>query len=351
MKFIRFLISLGAISIAAIFAGCNPTTPQTKSAETPVSVKLIQPHRGEITRTISLPAVIAANQQAALYSKVAGFLKSISVDKGDAVTRGQLLAEIEVPELVADLARYKAEAEIADLDFKRASEAREKSPDIVPLQSADAAKAKSLEAKANLEHAQTLLGFCKITAPFNGVITRRTADPGAFVPAGAAQNSAVVTLADFDVVRVQIAVPESEVPLIKNSLPAKILVDELPGHAFDGGITRFSQTLDDTSRTMLAEVDLQNPKHELRPGMFATVKLGVEKHANALLVPADAVAFEKAGTSVFTVADGKAKKLPVKTGFNDGSSVEILDGLASEQAIVLLGKMTLNNGQAVTISQ
>src|ERR1051326_2470138 len=125
----------------------------------------------------------------------------------------------------------------------------------------------------------------------------------------------------------------------------------MSGRLFDGSVTRFSQALDDASKAMLAEIDLQNPKHELRPGMFATVKLGVEKHTNTLLVPMDAVAFEKAGTSVFTVADGRTKKLPVKTGFNDGASVEILDGLAQEQQIVLLGKMTLNNGQAVTISQ
>jgi RND family efflux transporter MFP subunit len=345
-----------SLAVVAL-SGCKPaaSTETPKKAEPPFSVKLIQPRRGEIIRTVSLPANVAANQQATLYSKVAGYLKTIAVDKGDEAKQGQLLAEIEVPELVADFARCKAEREIADLDYKRAADAHQKAPDLVVLQSVDTAKAKSLMAKANLERAETLLGFCKITAPFSGVITRRAVDPGAFVPAAtsgsAAQNAVVVTLMDFDKVRVQVAVPEPEVPLIRNGLPVKVTVDELPGRTFDGSVTRFSQALDDATKTMLAEIDLQNPKRELRPGMYATVKLGVEKHTDALLIPLEAAVIEKSGTSVFIVADGKAKKVPVKTGFNDSASVEILEGLAPNQPVILVGKMVLNSGQAVNVAE
>jgi RND family efflux transporter MFP subunit len=355
---IRLLLCFPLATLLAIsVTGCKPAAEAepAKKADPPASVKVAQPRRGDILRYVSLPATVAANQQATLYSKVAGYLKTIAVDKGDEVKQGQLLAEIEVPELVADVARYKAEQEIADLDFKRASEAQRKAPDLVVLQSLDTFKAKSLMAKANLERAETLLGFCKITAPFSGVITRRAVDPGAFVPSAtsgsAAQNAVVVTVMDFDVVRVQVAVPENEVPLIRNGLPVKVLVDELPGRVFEGTVTRFSQALDDGSKTMLAEIDLQNPKRELRPGMYATVKLGVEKHTDALVVPVEAVVFEKAGASVFTVADGKAKKNPVKAGFNDSASVEILDGLAPNQPVILVGKMALNNDQPVSAAE
>jgi len=352
--------SFGGVAVLLLLfclvcAGCKPEggPDAPKKSEPPTSVKVIQPKRGEIIRSVSLPANVTANQQATLYSKVAGYLKSINVDKGDEVKQGQLLAEIEVPELVADVARYKAEVEIADLDFKRASEAQQKAPDLVVRQSVDTFKAKLLMAKANLERAETLLGFCKITAPFSGVITRRAVDPGAFVPSAtsgsAAQNAVVVTVMDFSRVRVQVAVPENEVPLIRNGLPVKVLVEGLPGRAFEGSVTRFSQVLDDATKTMLAEIDLENPKRELRPGMYATVKLGVEKHTDALLVPIEAAVVEKSGTSVFTVTDGKAKKLPVKTGFNDGASVEILGGIGADQSVILVGKMTLNNGAAVNL--
>ncbi len=343
--------------LALAFAGCKPegSSEAPKKSEPPISVKMSQPKRGDIIRNVSLPANITADHQATLYSKVAGYLKTIPVDKGDEVKQGQLLAEIEVPELLADFARFKAEAEIADLDYKRASDAHQKAPDLVVLQSVDTAKAKSLMAKANLERAETLLGFCKIIAPFSGVVTRRAVDPGAFVPSAtsgsAAQNAAVVTLMDFAKVRVQVAVPENEVPLIRNGLPVKVLVDELPGHAFEGSVTRFSQALDDASKTMLAEIDLENPKRELRPGMYATVRIGVEKHTDALLIPVEGAVIEKSGTSVFTVADGKAKKTTVKIGFNDGTSVEILDGLTPNQAVILVGKLVLSNGQTVNVAE
>ena len=352
----RFAVPLATVIMTAGFVGCKPAdAPANKSADAPVTVKLAQPRRGDIIRSVSLPANIVANQQATLYSKVGGYLKTIAVDKGDDVKQGQLLAEIEAPEVIADFTRYKAEAEIADLDYKRASEARQKSPDLVVQQSVDAAKAKSLMAKANLERAETLLGFCRITAPFSGVITRRAVDPGAFVPSAtsgsAAQNAVVVTLMDFDKVRVQVAVPEPEVPLIKNGLPVKVLVEELPDRAFGGNVTRFSQALDDATKTMLVEVDLENPKRELRPGMFATVKIGVEKHTDTLLIPVEAAVFEKSGTSVFTVSDGKAKKVSFKAGFNDGTSVEILDGLASNVPVIFAGKLILNTGQPVNVTE
>lgn len=280
-----------------------------------------------------------------------GYLKRITVDKGDAVKEGDLLAEIEVPELLADATRFKAEAEIATLDYQRAAEAQQKAPDLVPRQSVDEAKAKAEVAKANLARAETLLGFTKVSAPFTGTITRRLVDPGAFVPAAtsgsAAQNAALVTLADFTIVRVQVFVPEPEVPFIQNKLPVKVTVEELPGQAFEGRVSRCAQALDEATRTMLTEIDLENPKNLLRPGMYAAVKIGVEKHADARLLPAEAVVFEKAGTSVYLLAEGKAKKVPVKTGFNDGTSVEILEGIGPTDSVIAVGKMALSNGQAV----
>lgn len=319
------------------------------------SVKVVQPKRGEILRNVTLPANIAANQQVTLYAKVAGYLKSIAVDKGDVVEKGSVLAEIEAPELVADAAKYKAEAAIAELDSKRIGDAQKKAPDLIVAQNVDTAKARVEVAKANLQRADTLLQFTKVTAPFAGVITRRFVDPGAFVPSAtsgsAAQNAAIVTLVDLKTVRVQVAVPEPEVALIKKGLPVKITADGLPGKSFQGTISRFSQALDEVSKTMLAEIDLANESGELRPGMYATSKIGVEKHSDALLVPVEAVLVEKMGSSVFTIVDGKAKKTPVKTGFNDGTFVEIVDGFSGNEPIIVVGKMALADKQPVTVTE
>src|SRR5205823_7837278 len=135
------------------------------------------------------------------------------------------------------------------------------------------AKGKLDVAKASLERTEALLGFAKIAAPFAGVITKRMVDPGAFIPAATsgsvAQNAAVVTLTDFNRVRVQVAVPELETSLVATGQPATVTADGLPGRSFDGKITRFSYALDEATKTMLAEIEVPNPNLELRPGMYA----------------------------------------------------------------------------------
>ncbi len=169
-------------------------------AAKPVEVKTARPARGPITRYVKLPGTIRPNQQATLYAKVAGYLKSLSVDKGDRVQAGQSLGEIEAPELQADLAKYNAEVKVAQRDHERISEAQKKAPDLVTAQSLDDALGKMEVAKANLERTGTLLRYTKITAPFSGIVTARFVDPGAFIPSAtsgsAAQTAAIVQFCD-----------------------------------------------------------------------------------------------------------------------------------------------------------
>ena len=153
---------------------------------------------------------------------------------------------------------------------------------------------------------------------------------------------------DYSRVRVQVFVPEPEVPFIKNGTPVKIVLEELPGRTFPGSVTRFAHALDPETKTMLTEIEIANPKDELRPGAYATVQLELERKRDTLLVPVTAILVEKAGTSVFTIDAGKAKKRAVQTGFKDADNVEITGGLEPQQPVILLGKLTLNDGQAVT---
>jgi RND family efflux transporter MFP subunit len=339
-----------------VLAGCRPDPGEAPKAASPVNVQTVLPKRGEIARSITLPTFrIMALQEATLYAKVAGYLKTLPVDKGDTVKEGQLLAEIEVPELLADEAQYIAEAEVARTNYERMAEARQKAPDLVVPQTVDDLRGQWEVARAKLQRTQTLLKYSRLTAPFSGVITARFVDPGAFIPAATAgsspQNAAVVTLMDYGRVRVQAFVPEPEVPFIKNGVPAKVTVEELPGRTFPGSVTRFAHALDPATKTMLTEIEMPNPAGELRPGAYANVQLELERKQNALLVPAPALLTEKAGTSVFTVLDGKAKKTPVQPGFNDGANVEIVGGIREDQAVILLGKLTLNDGQPVNATE
>jgi membrane fusion protein (multidrug efflux system) len=348
--------ALVALPALLFFCACGPTAQTTATkAPDPVQVKTVLARRGPITRFITLPGEIKPYQEATLYAKVAGYLKKMTVDKGDPVEQGTLLAEIEVPELLADQARYRAELKVAEIDFRRLNESQTKAPDLVIPQTVDDARGKLEVAKANLERTETLLNYARIVAPFSGIITRRMVDPGAFIPAASSgsnpQNAALVTLSDFSRVRLQVAVPEAEAALVTSNQPVKANIEGLPGKMFEGAITRFSYALDEATRTMLAEIELPNPGLQLRPGMFATVRIGIDRKADALLVPVDAVLTDKSGSAVFLVAEGKARKTKVQTGFNDGTNVEVMTGLNADQPVILLGKQPPTDGQGVIVSE
>lgn len=323
----------------------------TAFAAEPTPVKLAGAKRGDIHRWIALPGTLKANQQATLYAKVAGYLTKVAVDKGDTVKADQVLGELEVPELLADQKKFEADVKVAEIDLGRLTDAQKKAPDLVLPQALDKARGAAEVARANLERTKTLLDFARITAPFPGIITQRFVDNGAFVPSAtsgsAAQNAALFTLMDYTTVRAQCAVPEVEALLIRNALPVKISFEALPGKTFDATVTRFSGALDEATRTMLVEADLPNADGALRPGMYANIRIAVDKHAGALVVPVDALAMEKTSAFVFKVADGKAKKTAVKPGFNDGVHAEILEGLAEGESVILVGKATFTDGQPV----
>ena len=325
-------------------------------APKPVEVKTAKPTRGEIHRFVALPGSIKANQQVTLYAKVAGYLKTLNVDRGDRVIAGQTLGEIELPELAAESVRYRAEMKVAQADYTRLDAAKKNAPDLITPQAVDEALGRLDIAKANLERTETLLSFSKLTAPFGGVVTMRYVDPGAFIPAAtsgsAAQSAAIVTVMDFHTVRAQVAVPELEAALVRTSQPVRVSTESLPGKRFDGSVSRLSYALDDATRTMVVEADLPNADLTLRPGMYATIKIGVEKHSDTQLIPVEALVMEKANAFTFVANDGKAKKTPVKMGFTDGAKVEVLAGLTGKESVVLLvGKMTLADGATVTVAE
>jgi len=322
------------------------------AATAPVEVPATSPRWGGIHRFVTLPATLRANQQVTLHSKVAGYLQSITVDRGDRVSAGQVLAEIEMPEVAAERAQHEAELKIARLELERIRGAREKAPDLITPQATDTAEARLAKAEAALAHHATLLQYAKIRAPFAGVITMRHVDPGAFVPAATAgagpAAAAIVTLMDFSTIRVHVAVPEIEAARVQVGQPVVVTTDAVPGRVFQGRVSRHSGALDETTRSLLVEADLPNADGVLRPGMYVSAKVGVEHHARALLVPAAALVREKAAGFVFILVDGKASRVPVKYGFNDGTSVEILEGLAENARVLVPSGRPLVAGQSVT---
>lgn len=319
-------------------------------AAAPIEVKFTRPTRGDIVRYVTVPGTLKANQQATLYAKVGGYLSKISVDKGDPVTAGQLLAELEVPELLADLSRTRAEANVAATELTRLETAAAKSPDLITPFALDAARGRAEVAKAHFSRAETLLGFAKVSAPFAGIVTARHADVGAYIPAATASSTpataALVTVADFQTIRAHVAMPELEAARVKVGQPVRV---GLEGSAIvlEAKVSRLAYALDDATRTMSVEADLPNPTLALRPGQYATIKVGVEKRIDTLLIPVEALVMEKANAFAYLSADGKAKKTAIKIGFNDGARVEIVSGLEANASVILVGKLVLTDAQPI----
>jgi membrane fusion protein (multidrug efflux system) len=327
------------------------SAPAIAAAAEPVRVAVAQGLRGDIDRYVALPGTLRANQQVTLQARVAGFVKSVSVDRGDRVAAGQVVAEIEVPELLAERTKQQAEVKVAETEAKRLENGRAKSPDLVTAQGLEAAVGRWEVARAELTKTETLLAYANLAAPFSGTVTARFVDPGAFVPAGAAGGaSAVVTLVDTRVLRAQVPVPESEAVWVKVGQPVRINVEGLT-NTFQATISRHAASIDETTRSLVVEADLPNPTDTLRPGMSAIVRLGLERHARARLVPTDGVLVEKAGAFVFQVRDGVSRKTAVKLGFQDGPRTEILSGIEDTATIIVPAKSAPADGTAVQIKE
>ena len=274
--------------------------------------------------------------------------EELNLKKGDKVTAGSVLARIEIPELVAARARQEADLKAAAAEYQRLQESLQRTPDLVVPDMVDQARGRFEVARASVQESETLLGYATITAPFTGVITQRFLDPGALVQAGNA-SSAIVSLMDFSSIRLQVAVPEVEAARVAVGQPVVVTTDNLPGRRFEGKVARFSYALDASNRTMLVEAVLQNPDLALRPGMLVTVNLGIEHKENARLMPIEALVTERLNAFAYTASGDRAVKHAIKTGFNDGKNVEVLDGLSESDAVIVPGKLKLSDGQTIHV--
>jgi membrane fusion protein (multidrug efflux system) len=230
----------------------------------------------EAARALVLPARVAAYQAALITARVAGYVQRIPVDKGDRVRAGQLIAQLDVPELQADRLRYAAEADVAQRNYARLLKAVEVAPDLVTPERVETQRGQVEVAKAKLARVDALLRYARVTAPFSGTVTARYVDPGAFVPVpngGGRGAGEIVMLMSLSRIRIQIPVPESDAPRVKAGCAVIVSAPDLPGVRFKTSITRVSSALSSSSQTMLAEIDMSNPDHRLLPGMYVSVRL------------------------------------------------------------------------------
>ena len=356
---IKYPLILALAACILAFCGCaeQASYANAKAVETPVEVNAVHPHRGEVSRFINLPGEVRPLYEVTLFAKVDGYLDKLTVDKGDSVKAGDLIADIDVPELRANLIKYKAELELAQAEFKQLSEAATNN-----AADSEAAKnrlavasGKLAVAKGNVQYTESMLKYARVTAPFSGIITKRYVDPGAYIPvpnaASTPEAAAIVNLTDFKTLRMQVAVPETEATHVKIGQTIRWTADDFPGEHFDGTVTRAYWALDKATKTMLTEAQMANPGMKLQPGMLVNAHIGIEKKTDALLLPVGALVKEKTNSFIFIFNDGKIKKAPVEVGFNDGTNVEIVSGVKPSDLAIVPGQQALRDGQLVKLNQ
>lgn len=342
-----------------------------------------KPVRQTLYNKVLLPGDILPWEQAALYAKVSGYLEEILYDKGDWVQKGDVIARIAVPELEnelkieeaelaqckADIERAQAEIALREIIYNRLAKVQSESRDLVSEEQVDEAMGQLDVSRAELalarsrgdvvlskiEKTKTLLDYTVIKAPFSGVITNRWVDPGALIQTATTSQDKVapiVHIMHMDTIRLQLHVPEPDVPFIGIGKKAIMTVGEIPGKSFSAAVSRYSWALERGTRTMLVEMDISNAGHILRPGMYAKVNMYLEAHENILTIPAEALISEGNKNYAYIVDDNNtARKVPVKTGIDDGIIIEITEGLQEKDKVIVAGKHLVTDGKKVIAAE
>jgi membrane fusion protein, multidrug efflux system len=313
------------------------------------TVTVISSQRPTNDATLVLPGTTQGIQEAAIYARTNGYVKSWKVDIGETVQQGQLLAEIETPEVDQQLAQTKANYEIAKLTAERWADLVAKN--VVSKQEYDQNEKAYEAAKANYEQLQKLQGFQKIVAPFAGIITARNIDNGDLVSAGTSgQPAPLFRIAQTDVVRIYVDVPQTHSRLITPGQSAVVSVREIPNRTFDAQIVRTARAIDPASRTLRTELQIPNADGELFPGMYAEVKFTLPQDSQTLIIPGNAVMIRAEGPKVLIV-DAKEiiRSRTVKLGRDLGERVEIVSGLAPNESVVANPTDALRDGTEVKV--
>ena len=327
------------------------------------TVNVMHPKLGAPQTEIVLPGNIQAFTDSPIYARTNGYLKKWYVDIGGRVKQGQLLADIETPEVDqaldqarADLNTARANYQLSEITAKRYEDLLK--TDSVSKQDVDnahgdfeAKKATVDSAAANLKRLEELQAFEKIYAPFDGVITARNTDVGHLINSGAGGPAAeLFHIAAIRTLRVYINVPQQYSQAAKAGILANLTLQEFPGRKFPGKLVRTADAIDLASRTLLVEVDVDNASGELLPGAYAEVHLEVPSGGPALILPVSALIFRGDSLQVGTLQDGnKASLETVTLGHDLGSTVEIVAGLKPEDSVITNPPDSLVSGETVRV--
>lgn len=333
--------------------------------ETVPTVAVVYPQSEKPDEDLVLPGSLLAYEESPIYARTSGYLVRWYKDIGSRITKGELLAKIDTPEVDQELNQTRAARLqiLAQMDLAKISSDRWENlrkTDSVSAQEADQyasaykqSQANLAAADANVHRLEQLEGFKDVYAPFSGVLTRRNVDPGALINAGAgAAGRELFDLARVDPLRVYTSVPQAYAPYIKVGAKTAITLQEFPGQKFAATVARTAESIDPSTRTLLTEVDVPNKDGRLLPGSFGEVHFAVGSNVNKVTVPVNAMLFRSEGPQVAVVGPGSKIQLRhISIGRDYGTTLEILGGVAPTDQIVINPADSLEDGQQVNVAK
>src|SRR5207302_4516640 len=356
------LVVLAALFLVGMFPRWRANAALTRAVQDQrPTVSVVATQRPDGAANLVLPGSTQAIQEAAIYARTNGYVGKWYTDIGTKVEAGQLLAEIETPEIDQELNQARAAAqqaaansELARATLKRWQELVEKkvvsSQEFDERKSAlDARQADLAAAQANVARLEKLQGFQKVAAPFAGIVTARNIDNGALVAAGnGGQSAALFHVAQTDTLRIYVTVPQTNARSVTPGQSAAVSFREIPEKSFDAKVVRTAGALDPASRTLLTELQVANKDGQLFPGMYAEIKFAFPQDARTLLVPGNAITVQSDGPRVLIVdAKQTIRARSVKLGRDLGDKVEILSGLNPAEMLVANPSGSLREGEEV----
>ncbi len=370
----RALLLVGAVLLVLVTAAAvifltrqseaNALAKETEAVSIP-TVAVVQPVSESTTDELVLPGNLQAYEESPIFARTNGYLVRWYRDIGSKVKQGELLASIDTPEVDQELSQarasreqIKAQLELAKISADRWTNLRKS--DSVSQQEADQqtsgyqqAQANLAAAEANVRRLEQLESFKNVYAPFSGVLTRRTVDPGALINAGAqAAGKELFDIARVDPLRVFVSVPQAYSPSIQTGMKAAITLQEFPGEKFVGAVARTADAIDPATRTLLTEVDVPNRDGKLLPGSFGQVHFAIGMSVPRLTVPVNTMLFRAEGPRVAVVDnDGKVHLHPINIGRDFGTTLEILGGLEPNDRVIINPADSLEEGQQVHVAR
>jgi len=336
----RILVALASLFLLA--ACSRPADSSAVHKPPPVSVEMVTVKPGTILDVLDLVGQLEADESVVVRSETEGIIESVEFQEGDHVDKGALLFRLRDDEQAARLREAEAQLALAADDFERASTlARQGSMSPAEF---DSAKSKNEVAKARRDLAKVELDRTRIRAPFDGVLGARKVSPGVRIDS----DVDLVRIDSIDRLRLLFTVPEIVVRAVRNDMPLEVKVSPWPEESFPGQVYFVAPSLDTSNRRLLLKAWVPNPDHKLRPGLFATIRLEVSRHENALVVPEAAVAYDANGPFVWRIGAGDvAERVPVELGLRQPGKVEVTSGIAAGDRIVSAGTHKVSAGAQV----